>query len=103
MADFLTAYSITQSAKLAVIDDRPDGTVTTMTYGQLNEQANRLANLLLDLDARPGDTKVAHHGVTGFQEDVLRLDVPVNDPVGMGVSQGVRDLGVVDKYWPFDQ
>ncbi len=62
MADFLTAYSITQSGKLAVIDDRPDGTVTTMTYGQLNEQANRLANLLLDLDARPGDTKVVWCG-----------------------------------------
>ncbi|MEY2401317.1 MAG: hypothetical protein QOJ08_1428, partial [Ilumatobacteraceae bacterium] len=25
MADFLTAYSITQPNKVAVIDDRPDG------------------------------------------------------------------------------
>ncbi len=62
MADFLTAYSIVQSDKLAVIDDRLDGTVTTLTYGQLNEQANRLANVLLDLDARPGDTKVVWCG-----------------------------------------
>jgi fatty-acyl-CoA synthase/long-chain acyl-CoA synthetase len=58
MADFLTAYSIAQPDKLAVIDDRPGGVVTTLTYRQLNEQANRLANVLLDLGARPGETKV---------------------------------------------
>ncbi len=62
MADFLTAYSITQGDKPAVIDDRPYGTVTTLTYGQLNEQANRLANVLLDLGANPGDTKVVWCG-----------------------------------------
>jgi acyl-CoA synthetase (AMP-forming)/AMP-acid ligase II len=62
MADFLTAYSITQPGKLAVIDDRPDGTFTTMTYSELNEQANRLANVLLDLGARAGDTKVVWCG-----------------------------------------
>ncbi len=62
MSDFLTAYSITQSDKLAVIDDRPDGTVTTLTYGQLNEQANRLAHVLADLGARPGETKVVWCG-----------------------------------------
>ncbi len=62
MADFLAAYSITQPDKAAVIDDRPDGAVTTMTYGELNEQANRLANVLLDLGARPGDTKVVWCG-----------------------------------------
>ena len=28
MADFLTAYAQVQPDKLAVIDDRPDGTVT---------------------------------------------------------------------------
>jgi fatty-acyl-CoA synthase/long-chain acyl-CoA synthetase len=62
MADYLTAYSLTQPGKPAVIDDRPDGTVTTMTYGQLNEQANRLANVLLGLGARPGETKVVWCG-----------------------------------------
>ncbi|MDP9464829.1 MAG: AMP-binding protein, partial [Actinomycetota bacterium] len=62
MADFLTAYSLLQADKAAVIDDRPDATVTTLTYGQLNEQANRLANVLLDLGARPGDTKVVWCG-----------------------------------------
>ena len=41
MADFLTAYSITQPEKLAVVDDRPDGTVHSLTYAQLNERANQ--------------------------------------------------------------
>ncbi len=62
MADFLTAYSIAQPNKIAVIDDRPDGTFTTLTYSELNEQANRLANVLLDLGARPGETKVVWCG-----------------------------------------
>ena len=62
MADFLTAYSITQPNKLAVVDDRPDGTITTLTWLQLNEQANRLANVLLDLGARPGESKVVWCG-----------------------------------------
>ncbi|MGZ4724600.1 MAG: class I adenylate-forming enzyme family protein, partial [Ilumatobacteraceae bacterium] len=62
MADFLAAYSVTQPDKAAVIDDRPDGAVTTMTYGELNEQANRLANVLLDLGAHPGETKVVWCG-----------------------------------------
>jgi fatty-acyl-CoA synthase/long-chain acyl-CoA synthetase len=62
MADFLTAYSIAQPDKIAVIDDRPNGTLTALTYSQLNEQANRLANVLLDLGARPGDTKVVWCG-----------------------------------------
>ncbi len=62
MADFLTAYSLTQPGKPAVIDDRGDGSITTLTYGELNEQANRLANVLLDLGALPGETKVVWCG-----------------------------------------
>ena len=62
MADFLTAYSLTQPDKIAVIDDRPDGTLTTLTYGQLNERANKLANVLLALGAMPGLTKVVWCG-----------------------------------------
>ena len=62
MADFLSAYAIAQPDKAAVIDDRPDGTITTLTFGELNEQANRLGNVLLDLGARPGETKVVWCG-----------------------------------------
>ena len=62
MADFLAAYSVTQPDKPAVIDDRPGGDITMLTFAQLNEQANHLANVLLDLGVRPGDTKVVWCG-----------------------------------------
>src|SRR5262245_27325965 len=47
MPDFLTTYADVQPDKLAVIDDRPSGRLDTMTFRELNEQANRLANVLL--------------------------------------------------------
>ena len=58
MPDFLTVYAQVQPDKPAVIDDRPNGQVTTLTYAQLNEQANRLANVLIAFGARPPETKV---------------------------------------------
>src|ERR1700722_8016348 len=57
MPDILSVYAETQPGKLAVIHDRPDGTVVRWTYAELGERANRLANLLLTLGAGPG-TKV---------------------------------------------
>jgi fatty-acyl-CoA synthase/long-chain acyl-CoA synthetase len=62
MADFLTLYAQVQPDKLAVVDDRPDGTVHTLTFRELNEQVNRLANVLVALGARPGATKVVWCG-----------------------------------------
>src|SRR6478735_4854623 len=62
MPDFLSVYAATFGDKPAVIDDRPDGTIVTMTFGALDEQSNRLANLLLTLGARPGETKVVWCG-----------------------------------------
>jgi fatty-acyl-CoA synthase/long-chain acyl-CoA synthetase len=41
--------------KPAVIDDRPDGTLVTWTYAELNRQANRLARVFLDLGLKPGE------------------------------------------------
>jgi fatty-acyl-CoA synthase/long-chain acyl-CoA synthetase len=54
MPDFLTTYAQVQPDKPAVIDDRPDGTLLRWTFAQLNEQANRLGNVLVDLGAGPG-------------------------------------------------
>jgi acyl-CoA synthetase (AMP-forming)/AMP-acid ligase II len=62
MADPLTTYALAQPDKLAVIDDHPDGQITTLTFAQLNAEANRLANVLVDLGARPPDTKVVWCG-----------------------------------------
>jgi fatty-acyl-CoA synthase/long-chain acyl-CoA synthetase len=64
--DILTAYAKSQPDKPGVIDDRPDGTVFTWTYAELEAQANRLANLLLSLGAGPG-TKVLWCGPNSLQ------------------------------------
>ena len=57
MADFLTTYAQVQPSKLAVVDDRPDGTVLTVTFAELEERANRLGHVLQARGAGPG-TKV---------------------------------------------
>ena len=41
---------------------------------------------------RPGDPEVRHQRVALLDQDVLRLDVAVDDAVGMGVVQRVGDL-----------
>jgi acyl-coenzyme A synthetase/AMP-(fatty) acid ligase len=48
MADSSPPTRSPNRTSAAVIDDRPDGTITTLTFSELNEQANRLANVLLD-------------------------------------------------------
>jgi len=62
MADFMTTYAAVQPDKPAVIDDRPDGTVDTLTFAKLNAQANRLANVLRGLGMVPGSSKVVWCG-----------------------------------------
>jgi fatty-acyl-CoA synthase/long-chain acyl-CoA synthetase len=52
--DILSTYAQMQPDKPGVIDDKPDGTVVTWTYAELEAQANRIANLLLSLGAAPG-------------------------------------------------
>jgi fatty-acyl-CoA synthase/long-chain acyl-CoA synthetase len=61
MPDFLSLYAQVQPEKLAVIDDRPDGSVTSLTWAQLEDEANRLANVLVAHGAGPG-TKVVWCG-----------------------------------------
>ena len=41
--------------KPALVEDRPDGTVTAWTYAELNRQANRLAHVFLDLGLKAGE------------------------------------------------
>ncbi len=81
MADFLTAYSITQPNKLAVVDDRPDGTVRQLTYAELNEQANKLANVLLGMGVVPGESKVVWCG-----QNSIGLVVMINAARKLGVT-----------------
>src|SRR5207244_3667222 len=35
-----------------------------------------------------GNAKVSHHGLATFEQDVLRLDVPMDDPMAVGVGEG---------------
>jgi fatty-acyl-CoA synthase/long-chain acyl-CoA synthetase len=56
--DLLTAHATNQGDKLAVIDDRADGDVRTLTYAALEEQSNRLAHVLLDHGVARGDKVV---------------------------------------------
>ena len=54
MPDILGMYAQSQPDKPGVIDDKPDGTVVTWTYAELDAQANRIGNLLLSLGVSPG-------------------------------------------------
>ena len=81
MADFLTGYSITQPNKLAMIDDRPDGTVRTLTFAQLNERSNQLANVLLGMGVLPGESKVVWCG-----QNSIGLVLMVNAARKLGVT-----------------
>jgi acyl-CoA synthetase (AMP-forming)/AMP-acid ligase II len=81
MPDFLTLYAQIQPDKAAVIDDRPDGRMTSLTFAALNEQSNRLANVLLGLGVRPGETKVVWCG-----QNSIGLVTMVNAARKLGVT-----------------
>ena len=51
----LTVQAERLAGKPAVVDDRPDGTVVTWTYAELNREACRLANVFLALGLKPGE------------------------------------------------
>ncbi len=61
MPDYLTSYAQAQPDKLAVIDDRPDGTLLQWTFADTEARANRLGRVLQGLGAAP-DRKVVWCG-----------------------------------------
>jgi fatty-acyl-CoA synthase/long-chain acyl-CoA synthetase len=81
MADFLSAYAISQGDKLAVIDDRPDGPVRQLTFAELNARSNQLANVLLDLGVRPGESTVVWCG-----QNSIGLVLMINAARKLGVT-----------------
>ena len=80
MPDILSVYAHSQPGKLAVVDDKPGGTVVAWTYAELEAQANRVANLLLSLGAGPG-TKVLWCGP--------------NSPGVLAVINAARKIGAI--------
>ena len=80
MPDTLSMYAQSQPGKPGVIDDKPDGTVVTWTYAELEAQSNRVANVLLSLGAGPG-TKVLWCGP--------------NSPEVVAVMNATRKIGAV--------
>ncbi len=71
MGDILTGYALLQPDKPAVIDDRPDGTVRTLTYAELEVASNQLANVLASLGVRSGESKVVWCGQNSIGVVVL--------------------------------
>jgi fatty-acyl-CoA synthase/long-chain acyl-CoA synthetase len=80
MPDILSSYAQSQPDKPGVIDDRPDGTVVTWTYAELEAQSNRIANLLGSLGTGPG-SKVLWCGP--------------NSPEVVAVMNATRKIGAV--------
>src|ERR1700723_2855685 len=78
--DILSVYARSQPGKPGVIDDKPDGTVVTWTYAELEAQSNRVANLLLSLGTGPG-SKVLWCGP--------------NSPEVVAVMNATRKIGAV--------
>ena len=58
LPDFLALHALSNPDKPAAIEDRPGGPVVTWTYGELNRQANRVANMMLGLGVQPRDKVV---------------------------------------------
>jgi acyl-CoA synthetase (AMP-forming)/AMP-acid ligase II len=68
--DFLARYALDRPDKPALIADKPDGSVRTLTFRQLNEEVNRLANAMVELGVQPGE-RVIWCGRTSIE--VLRM------------------------------
>jgi len=58
MADLVAMYAQAHPHKPAVVDDRPGGDVRTLTWAELDDAANRLANVLIEHGATTGSKLV---------------------------------------------
>ena len=58
MADILNAHAQNFGDRPAVIDDRSDGNVLTITYAELDHYTNQLGHLLVGHGVKPGDRVV---------------------------------------------
>ena len=54
MPDFLSLYAQATPDKLAVVDDRPDGTILQWTFAELEARANQLGERAGRAGRRPG-------------------------------------------------
>jgi acyl-CoA synthetase (AMP-forming)/AMP-acid ligase II len=59
MVDVLTELAGQLGSKLALIDDRPGGRIVKWTFQELEETANRLARVLVELGVQPKDRVVS--------------------------------------------
>ncbi|MEY2767250.1 MAG: hypothetical protein RI912_913, partial [Actinomycetota bacterium] len=62
MPDVLTLHAAAQPDKPAVIDDRPGRDPLIVTFRELNDRANRLANVLSGVGVAAPDSKVVWCG-----------------------------------------
>ncbi|MCB0990555.1 MAG: AMP-binding protein, partial [Acidimicrobiales bacterium] len=53
--DLITAHAAANPDKIAIIDDRPGQQPRQITFAELDQYTNRIANGLLDLGVEPGD------------------------------------------------
>ena len=51
----LTIQAERLADKPALVEDRPDGTVSMLTFAELNRRANRMAHVFRDLGVKPGE------------------------------------------------
>jgi acyl-CoA synthetase (AMP-forming)/AMP-acid ligase II len=58
MTDLLTGHAANQPDKMALIDDRGNGDIRKLTYGQLEARASQLVRVLVIIGVQAGDTVV---------------------------------------------
>lgn len=81
MADVLSLHAQAQPDKPAVVDDRPGHAPIIVGFGELNERANRLANVLSGMGVAAPDSKVVWCG-----QNSLGIVTMVNAARKLGVT-----------------